>query len=149
MKPKNGFIFLEVVIAIALISVVCIPLIGTVVQFVSLPASLQKSAQANALIKEEMEAVRSFRDSTTWATNGLGSSSVVLGNTYHMTVSNGAWTVASNAETVGAFTRQVVFNQDANWDTTVSTNDVRKVTVTVTGNGATYQIVTYLTNWNR
>ncbi len=109
--------------------------------------TLQKTAQANALIKEEAEAVRSFRDGTTWATNGLGSSAIVLGTVYHMTVNNGAWVVASNSESVGNFTRQVVFSQDASWDNTVNAADIKKVTITVAQASKTYQMILYLTNW--
>ncbi len=149
MMQKNGFIFLEVLIAITLIGIVCVPLSGIIFQFINLSVTLQKTAQANALIKEEAEAVRSFRDGTTWATNGLGSSSIVPGNVYHMALNSGAWVVASNSETVGDFSRQVVFSQDASWDNTVSSADMRKVTVSVVGAGKTYQVVFYLTNWNQ
>ncbi len=161
MQQKNGFIFLEVLIAITLIGIVCIPLFGIMFQFINLSVALQKSAQANALIKEEAEAVRSFRDGTTWATNGLGS--LTTGSAYYMATvtSSGvtSWKPDAGTENGGSFTRKVVVDSVSRDPSTqniegvynASHNDAntRKVTVTVTEAGATYNVVLYLTNWNQ
>lgn len=62
----------------------------------------QQRAQATALLKETVNAVRSVRD-TEWAsfsTNG----------TFHPTIVNNRWTLASNAASASGFTKQVLIS---------------------------------------
>lgn len=173
--------------AIGLISVAFITLLGIVFLVLNISTSLQKVAQADFLAREEMEAVRSFRDATTWATNGLGSL-VDYGSDFprYFTLDNAfsppRWKINSGSETVGIFTRKVTFSKtyrdSANNDLYVNPictvldvgfkkirdsffgNEVMavvgiciedvntiEVVVTITYEGKTYKIVTYLTNW--
>lgn len=152
-----GFIFLEVVIAIALISIVFITLLGMGFSSLNISASLQQQNQADALAKEEIEAVRAFRDATatTWDTTGIGSYST--GVAYHALASGNpsSWSLVAGSETIDSFTRQAVFdrvNRDAAGNIVSSGTDdpdTRKVTVQVAFGSKTHQLVTYLTNWQK
>src|SRR3989338_6708926 len=86
---SKGFIFLEIIIAVALISVVFITLLSVGFSVVTLSASIQKKSQADSLIKEELEAVRAFRDGTTWS--NVASVNFGSPNNYYFTQSSGQW----------------------------------------------------------
>lgn len=156
---KSGFVFLEILISIALISIVFIALLGIGFSVVNLSGSIQKTTQIDSLIREELEAARSFRDGTTWATNGLGSSVIVPAATYHMALSSGAWTVVAGTETVDAFTRKIVFekvsrdpatsNIESIYNTSHDDPNTKKITVTVIWKSKIYQVTSYVTNWNK
>lgn len=158
LKHNSGFIFLEIIIAASLISIVFITLLGIGFSSLNVSASLQQESQADALAREEIEALRAFRDFTksSWETTGIGSYST--GVAYYLVVSGGnpaSWSIVPGSETVGIFTRQVVFDRvsrDANGNIAPSGTDdpdSRKVTVNVSWNDRTYQIITYLTNWQK
>ncbi len=167
MKQENistqqkGFIFLEILIAVSLVSIVFIFLITMGVQSLNISSTIQKTAQINSLMKGEMEAVRGFRDGSTWAINGLGT--VLIGNTnpYYMVLNNSAnparWALQSGIETVGAFTKRVVFdkvsrdtstqNIESTYNAVRDDPKTRKITVSVVSGFTTYQLISYLTNW--
>ena len=150
--------FLEVLISIALISIVFVTLLGVGFTSLNISPSLVKQDKADFLAREEIEAIRAFRDSTasTWNTTGLGSYSA--GTAYRMVLGGvpQSWSVASGSETTGGFTRQFTLARVSR-DTSgyiVSSGgtddpDTRKVTVQVTWSGKTRQITTYLTNWQK
>jgi len=153
---NKGFIFLEIIIAVALISIVFITLLGVGFSSLNVSSSLQQQSQANALAQEEIEAVRAFRDSTasTWDTTGIGSYNTATD--YHLVLSGNppAWSITADSEVVGQFTRKIVFNnvsRNANGDIVESGGtydpDTRKITVTVIFGSKTHQLATYLTNW--
>lgn len=157
-KNKKGFIFLEVIISISLISIVFIALFSVGFSSLNVSQSLQLQSKADALLKEELEALRAFRDSTasTWSANGVGS--FTIGSDYHMVYGGSpeTWSVVSGSETVGEITRKIVFEQalrDVNGNIVSSggTNDpdTRKITAEASFGSKTYQIVTYLTNWQK
>lgn len=160
---QHGFIFLEILIAITLISIVFITLLGIGFSSVSLATNIQKATQADALIKEELEAVRSFRDGTIWATDGLGTFATGSASPYYLVLDTTPnplkWKLNSGTETVGEFTRKLVFdkvsrdpstqNIEAVYNPTNNDPDTRKVTVTVALGAKTYQVISYLTNWNK
>jgi len=152
---SSGYIFIEILIAIALISMVFVVLLGLSFQSVNLSSSIQKKTQADAYVREELEELRSFRDGTTWTSNGLGT--VTVGQNYYLTFNSGTnkYQLNSGTETVSGFTRSLVFNQvqrDGSGTIvssggTVDTNTM-KATATITGNSiAQQQVVVYLTNW--
>lgn len=153
LNHNRGFIFLEIIIAVALISIVFMTLLGIGFLSLNISASIQKINQAGFFIKEEFEAVRSFRDGTTWANFknvNFGSS-----NPYYFTLSSNQWTRNLGTETLGIFTRNVIFDQvyrDSNENIASSgtlDNDTIKVTVTINWSGKTLQTITYLTNWQK
>lgn len=155
LNHQRGFIFLEILIAITLISIVFITLLGLVFSALNISSSIRKTTEINVLMKEELEAVRSFRDGTTWS--NFSTVNFGIGNPYYFILSGGQWTRSSGTETIGSFTRNVFFDKVSRDPTTKyienvynSSNDdpdTRKVTVNVVWNSKTYQIATYLTNW--
>ena len=158
-KKESGIIFLEILIAVALIGIAFITLLGMGANVLNLSNNIRTTIQADSLAKEEIEALRSYRDGTNWAANGLGTNnglgtvSAGSSNPYYLTVSSGRWNLVSGAETQGIFTRKIVFDavyRDANGNIAGSgalDSNTKKVTVTIGWPGKTYQVITYLTNW--
>lgn len=161
LNCKNGFIFLEILIAIALVGIVFITLLGIGVQSLGLSYTIQKTTQIDSLLKEEMEATRSFRDGTNWSTDGLGVVSTGSANPYHLILSGAfnppKWILQTGIEAVGEFTRQVVFDKvsrdpfthdiESIYNTANDDSKTRKITASVVYGGKTYQVIAYLTNW--
>ncbi|MEK7664500.1 MAG: hypothetical protein AAB340_03655 [Patescibacteria group bacterium] len=158
LNKNSGFIFLEIIISIALISIVFITLLGVGFLSLNVSQSLQKSSESDSLIAEEIEAVRAFRDSTAsaWSTTGIGSLNTA--SDYHFVLSGSppSWSVVTGSEVLGDFTRKVVFDsvqRDANGYIVLSGGtddpDTRKVTVQVISSSKNYQTITYLTNWQK
>ncbi|MEK7124349.1 MAG: hypothetical protein AAB877_01505 [Patescibacteria group bacterium] len=161
-KLKNGgFIFLEILIAVALISIVFILMVGIGFQSLNISASLEKSSKADSFLKEEMEAVRSFRDGTTWATNGLGSALTGTANPYHLVLDTATnppkWVLATGAETINIFTRKVVFdkvsrnpssqNIESAYNSANDDPKTSKATATVSWEDKSLELIAYFTNW--
>lgn len=155
-NKKTGFIFLEILIAIALISIVFITLLGIGVLVMNVSGSIQKQTRADFLAKEEFEALRNFRDGTQWATNGLGIVDTGSSSPYYLVNSANHWTLVSGTETQGIFTRKIIFdkvsrdasgNIEAIYNLSNDDADTRKVTVVIAWLDKTLQYVSYLTNW--
>lgn len=155
-QNNYGFVLLEIVISIALFSIVFITLLGIGFSTLNLSSAIQKETQADFLVKEEFEAIRNFRDATTWATNGLGAVNTGSSNPYYLVNNSTAWSLVAGTETEGIFTRKVVFDKvsrDASGDIESVYNELRndsdtkKATVTITWPGKTMQVVSYFTNW--
>lgn len=160
-NSESGFIFLEILIAVALVSLVFVMLLGIGFSSVNISTAIRKTSQADALIREELEAVRSLRDGTTWATNGLGVLATGSANPYYVSLDSSVnppkWKLNAGTETVGEFARKVVFdkvsrdpaaqNIESTYNASHEDVNSRKVTVIVTRGSKTYQVVTYLTNW--
>lgn len=154
---KNGFVLLEIIIAITLIIIVFSILLGVAFSTLSISSLIQKETQADSLIKEEFEALRSFRDGTQWATNGLGTVNTGSSNPYHLINNSNSWSLVSGTETVGIFTRKIVFEKVSRNPSTYDIEEVYnqshvdadtiKVTITISWLNKTIQDVLYLTNW--
>jgi len=92
-------------------------------------AQQRSRMQALSLLREAQDATRSFRDND-WKT-------FAVDGTYHPTLSNNAWVLSPNAETVNGFLRQVVIAdayRDANGNASISgtlDNSTKLVTITV------------------
>jgi len=155
LNSRKGFIFVEILIAITLITTVFITLLGIGFSSLQISYSIKNSIQADYLAKEELESVRNFRDGITWSnfkTVNFGSQ-----NPYYFTLSNNQWNRNSGTETIGIFTRNVVFDEVSRNPTTKYIEDVYnslnndpdtiKVTASVMWNSKTYQVITYFTNW--
>ncbi len=160
---QNGFIFLDVLIAITIISIVFINILAIGAMSLNLSSSIRNTTQVDSLIKEEIEAVRSFRDGTNWSVNGLGTVNRGSSNPYHIfldTSSNpNKWNLVPETETAGIFTRNIVFdnvsrdpstnNIEDNYNQLRNDSDTIKITVTVAWLNKTSKVVTYLTNWQK
>lgn len=160
---NKGFIFLDILIAIVIINIAFIALLSAGVMLLNLSSSIKNTTQSDFLIKEEIEAVRSFRDGTGWSVNGLGTVNRGSNNPYHIfldTSSNpNKWNLITGVETSGIFTRNIVFD---NVSRDPSTNNIEdnynqlhddpntiKITVTATWLNKTSKVVAYLTNWQK
>lgn len=160
---QRGFVFLEILMAVALISIVFIMLLGIGFSTITLATSLQQTTLADSLIKEELEAIRSFREGTTWATDGLQTVATGSVSPYYLSLDTSVtppkWQLNSGTQTVGAFTRKIIFdtvsrdpstqNIESIYNASHDDPDTRKITVIVTAGSKTWQVVSYLTNWNQ
>jgi len=154
---ENGFTLLEIIIAIAIIIIVFVILLGIAFLVLNISSSIQKETQADSLIKEEFEALRNFRDGTQWATSGLGIVNTGSGNPYHLVNSLNEWSLVSGTETVGIFTRKIVFDKVSRdpvtydieqiYNLSHNDSDTIKVTITISWSNKTIEDVLYLTNW--
>ncbi|MCX6720507.1 MAG: hypothetical protein NTW11_01760 [Candidatus Staskawiczbacteria bacterium] len=154
-KNNSGFLLLEIIISIAIIVIAFVSLIGVAFLAINTSSSVQKQTQADSLVREEFEAVRNFRDGTTWATNGLGIINTGSANPYHAVINANKWTLVAGVETTGIFTRSVVIDKvyrDGSGNISTSGTldaDTIKVTVTVSYTGKTIQDMSYFTNWKQ
>ncbi len=158
MKQK-GSILLEVFIAVMVISIAFAILLDVGGLSVKTSTSIRQNEQANFLMKESMEAVRSFRDGSSWGTGGLGT--LAIGNAYYPLLDTSAtpnkWNIVSGTETVGLFTRKIIVDKVSRDPTTQNIEstynaarddpNTRKVTVTVASSTRTLSLVSYFTNW--
>ena len=167
---KAGFVFLEILIATTIITVVFTVLLGIGFSAINISSSIKKQTQADFLAKEELEALRSYRDGTTWASTGpptgLGAVTFTDSNDinpyyYYLFVDTSAsppkWNMASGKETTGIYTRYVVFYKVSRDPTTnyiqndyIESNrdfDTVKVKITVSWLDKISRVFAYLTNW--
>ncbi len=158
---QRGAILIEAFIAVMVIGVAFAAMLDVGTLSIKTSASISQSSQANFLMKESLETVRSFRDGTTWAGSGLGTVNTGSANPYHFTLNTGVipntWTLTPGAETAGIFTRKIVFdkvsrdpatqNIEAAYNAAHNDANSRKVTATVSFSGKTLNLVTYFTNW--
>src|SRR3989344_1690426 len=163
LPGNKGFIFLDILIAITIISIAFTVILAIGATSLRLSSSIRNTTEADSLIKEEIEALRSFRDGTDWSVNGLGTVSKGSSNPYHVvldTVSNpNTWNLVSGTETVGIFTRNIVFDSVSRapatndieyiYNPTYNDPDTVKITVTVLWLNKSSEVVAYLTNWHK
>ncbi len=157
LKNNRGFILLEAFLAIMVIGLAFGVLLSVGTLSIKTSTVMQKSSQANFLLKEILESARSFRDGTTWSSNGLGPVSTGSANPYYFTLTGNAWVLTSGTETTGIFTRKIVFDNVSrdpvtqNIETTYNSShndpNTKKATATVIWSDKTVNLVTYFTNW--
>lgn len=99
---QSGQFIVELLVAIGLMLVILPPLTYVMIATRESKPLQDVRAAANTLVQETYEAMRSVRE--------RGWSYVAVNGTYHPVVSGGAWELASGAETVGGFTRQVTIS---------------------------------------
>lgn len=158
---QKGSILIEAFIAVMVIGVAFAAMLDVGTLSIKTSTSISRGSQANFLMKESLETVRSFRDGTTWAGSGLGTVNTGGANPYYFTLNTGVtpntWTLTSGIETTGIFARKIVFDKVSrdpatqNIETTYNAAhddaNTRKVTATVSFSGKTLNLVTYFTNW--
>ena len=154
-KNKKGISVVELLVVVVIISVGLVALLNAVTSSLKFSRLMKENDQAKELAQEALEAVRSFRDGTTWDTNGLGT--LTLSVPYHPQKTSDIppkWNLVLLKETIGIFTRKVVFEsvfRDSNSNIVlvggIVDSNTRKVTATVSWQGKTVEISTYLTNW--
>ena len=152
---EKGISIIELLTVIAIILVVLTSLLGVATFSLSHSILIKETTQANNLDQEAIEAVRNFRDGTTWGANGLGL--LTLGVSYYVQKTADVppiWQMILGEETIGNYKRKVVFSsvqRDTN-DNIVESGgtddpDTKKVTATVSWKDKKVEIITYLTNW--
>lgn len=137
LSKKNdsyGFALIEVMVSAAILSAVTIALLSYAQKGLSLSNTSLRQAQANFLLEEGANAIKSFRNED-WS----NISSLTLDTNYYFVISNGIWTLSRNANVIGGiFTRRIVFSavsRNAN-DDIVTTGgtvdpDARLVTINI------------------
>jgi hypothetical protein len=154
MKPQTrigqaGATIVEVLVAIALTGIFMPVLATALVAAHAGRASSIQQLQAQSLLHEATEAMRNIREK--------GWSNVVTDGTYHPVPGASDWSLASGAESINGFTRQIVISTtQRNTAGTIvgsgGTNDpsTKHVTVTVSWNKPTNGSLStdaYLTRW--
>ena len=157
VKMRKGFSVIEILVVIFILAVAFVSLLGLLTFSIRLSTLMKEEAFARNIAQETLEAVRSFRDGTTWGTDGLGS--LTTGAALHPEKTGGvppAWVLLPGEEIVEGFFRKVVLEdvfRDSS-DDIVETGgtldpDTKKATVTVSWEDRELEIVTYLTNWKQ
>jgi hypothetical protein len=162
LKSSDGILSLELLLTIFFLSLALVGFLSVATFLLGATVLSGQQARAENLATAQMEALRSFRDGTTWLTNGLGN--VTSGTAYYLkkTIDNPpAWSLVPGEEAVSGFSRKVVFSdvyRDNATDNIVSSSGVydsetKKAIVTVSWGerGRTHQVslVTYFTNWKQ
>lgn len=154
---QRGFTIVEILVVIAVITTAFTSILG----FFALDARIsdrnRMHLNALSLAEEAIEAVRYFRDNTSWPT-GLGG--LAIGTDYHPVVNGSMWDIILGSENINGFNRKIVVDsvsRDVNDNIESIYNpvnydaDTRKITITVSWTdrfGSTSEnLITYLTNW--
>ena len=149
----------EIAVVITVISLGLISFINLGIFSLRALNHIQQADRANLLANEAIEAVRSFRDNTTWDVDGLGL--LTVGTNYYPNISvvsaSTTWELLVGTETQDGFSRRVVFDNvsrdivtydiEAVYNVLNDDVDTRKVRVIVAWGSRSIELVTYLTNW--
>ena len=150
---KAGFTLIEVLVACVIISTTTLALMSATSKGIELSTRSLRQVQANMLMEEGVEAVKSIRDNN-WTTV----SSLILNTNYYLSFNANTWTLGTTIipPQDGIFTRKIVFSQvyrDSNDDIASSgTIDagIKMVNVTVSwpshGGATSKNITFYLAN---
>lgn len=151
---KKGISIIEILVVISVVIIGLVGLLGMSTFSLKVSTLMRENNQANTIAQETIEAIRNFRDGTSWGVDGLGT---LAANTDYYPKQFGLppkWQLIQGTETIGIFQRKVVFNdvmRDTN-DNIVESGGVidsgtRKATVTISWKGKEVKITTYFTNW--
>ena len=156
---KKGASIIEILIVIAIIVIALTSLLGVATFSLRISTLMRETNQANNLSQEVMEAVRNFRDGTSWDVDGLGKLATSTDYYPQATSSPSKWQLVQGIENIDGFTRKVVFEDvERNSNSNIveaGTYDpnTKKVIVTVSwkerGREHKLEIFTYLTNWKQ
>ncbi|OGZ22563.1 MAG: hypothetical protein A3A08_01530 [Candidatus Nealsonbacteria bacterium RIFCSPLOWO2_01_FULL_41_9] len=157
---QAGGLTVEILVVIAII-VLAFASLFSLISF-SLDAShlSGQNITAGVLAQEEMEALRNFRDGTSWNADGLGILTPSVSYHVEKTADNPPkWQMVLGEETFDNFTRKIIFsdvNRDANGNIVASGGvidpETKKAVISVlwTEKNRPHQISVsaYFTNWN-
>jgi prepilin-type N-terminal cleavage/methylation domain-containing protein len=133
-KANLGFTLVEVLVACSIITVVVLATMSAVQKSLQLSNLVLRQTQANFLLEEGAEAVRSIRD-TSWTTI----SNLTLNTDYYLSydLNLNSWSLSFTPNTIDSFTRKVIFesvSRDSNDDIASSgtlDTGTKKATITV------------------
>ena len=150
---------IEILTVVAILAITLTALLGLINFSLGVQGLAKETTQANNLAQEVMEAVRNFRDGTSWYVDGLGALNPMVNYYPQKTADNPPkWQMILGQEQTSGFTRRFVVHdvlRDAN-DNIVESGgatdfNTKKITVFVswTRKGVSRQIIldTYFTNW--
>ncbi|MBI2038553.1 MAG: hypothetical protein HYT19_01350 [Candidatus Nealsonbacteria bacterium] len=157
---KKGGLTVEILVVIAIIVTALMSLSRLVSLSLDAFFSSGQSVQAGALVQEAMEAVRNFRDGTSWDINGLGKLATNTDYYPKATSSPLRWQLIQGQENNNNFTRKIIFSdvqRNANGDIAalggVIDLETKKASVLVSwqDRGRPHQVSadTYFTNWKK
>lgn len=158
ISKRKAFTTIEIVVVIAIIITTFAAILGFFVLDARIVERSQMRLKAISFAEEVIEAVRNFRDNTTWASAGIGI--LIVGVDYHPVISGIEWDIIPGNEIINGFTRTVIFNRvsrDANDDIESNYNPInddsntRKVAIIVSWSDrqgpSSESLTTYITNW--
>jgi prepilin-type N-terminal cleavage/methylation domain-containing protein len=133
-KNKSGFTLVEVLVACVIISTTILALMSATSKSIELSSKALRQVQANMLLEEGAEAVKSVRDNSWTGISGLN-----VNTNYYLAFSGNVWNLSTSQGSAidGIFARKVVFAsvyRNATDDIAQSGTldpDIEKVTVTV------------------
>jgi Tfp pilus assembly protein PilV len=133
----KGFFLIEVVIAVAVITVVLVSMLGIIQDTVEVSQRSLERTQGAYLLEEGFEAVKMIRD-TSWSTIANLSN----GTAYYLSWNGTTWSLSTTPSQIGVFSRLIVFDsvsRDGNDDIVDSggTTDTRTRKGTATVNWTT------------
>ncbi|KPJ57513.1 hypothetical protein AMJ49_00025 [Parcubacteria bacterium DG_74_2] len=151
---------IDILVVIAIIVNVLVTLLGLTSFSLGISTLIRQTTQANNIAQETIEAVRNFRDGTTWDVDGLGTLAMSTDYYPQATSSPLEWQLAQGTETIDSFSRKVVFEdvmRDLNSNIVESGGNYDPNTKKIIANvswqekGRTHQVEinTYLTNWRQ
>lgn len=141
LKNKNqAFVLIEVLVACSIISIITFSLINAATKGIQLSELALRQTQANFLLEEGGEAVKSIRD-TDWA--NISPSIITIGTTYYLSYNISTnWSLSTSSSSpnnpIDLFTRTIIFSavyRDATTQDIVTGGTLdpgtEKVTITV------------------
>jgi len=156
IRKTKGMTTVELLIALAVISIGLVYLLGSVAFYLSLLGLEKNVSQANFLAQHSLEALRSFRDSTDWTVDGLGTFLIEV--PYHFEKNSSEWNLVEGSIVENGFERKLLFYnvyRDTNDNIVDSSGvldpDSKRILVIVSwdqkGVKRQIELVTFLTNW--
>lgn len=157
-RSNKGFSIIEVLIAISIITIAFINFLGIVSFSLRSANFIRRANEANFLAQETIEATRSFRDNTTWSSDGLGT--LVVNTDYYPSLIGSAtpsWLMVLGQEDIGIFSRKIVFYNvsrdplsfdiESVYNATNDDPNTVKAIATVYFGSRSIELTTYFTNW--
>ena len=147
---NKGISIIEILVVVAILAVTLTTLLGLINFSLGINDLSRQTTQANGLVQEAMEAVRSIRDNAGWQ-------QIVNGN-HGLINTAGKWSFSGTENIIGGFAR-IILVEDAHRDAGdnivesggTPDSDTKKITAFVSWSGRgqnhNIEIVTYLTNW--
>lgn len=154
-KNKKGISVIEILVVVVILLIGLIGVFNLLSFSLQISSLIKETTQANFMAQEMIEAIRNFRDGTTWDSNGIGT--LNIDTAYHLEKTSDIppkWAMVSGEETINGFSRKAIFKnagRDINDNVVESggTNDLetKKAIITISWKDKQVEIVTYFTNW--
>lgn len=158
---EKGISIVEILVVIFIIGISLGGLFNLTVFSLKASNITKAELEAGILAQKTAEEVRSFRDGTVWASDGLGS--LAAETSYHPATEDMATStklvILSGEEAVGRYSRKVVLGNVSRDPVSKNIEDVynavnndpetKKIIVTISWENKTFALTSYLTNWKQ